>query len=148
MTIRSANEKEMERIRELSPKIADEITNGYLNEEDPQVEIHNKLVFEGDYFVCITDHTLQGWVAFGEIMDPFHLYPVGFIYELYVFPRYRKSGIGKKLLLKAMEVFENKGYSKVQLNVFEGNAAKNLYHSIGFTDISTLMEIKVDEGRG
>jgi ribosomal protein S18 acetylase RimI-like enzyme len=39
---------------------------------------------------------------------------------------------------------KEKGYKKVQLNVFSGNRAKHLYQNLGFQEVSTLMEKKLD----
>ena len=33
----------------------------------------------------------------------------------------------------------SEGYKKVQLNVYAGNHAKQLYEKLGFKDVSTLM---------
>jgi ribosomal protein S18 acetylase RimI-like enzyme len=139
-----ATYKEIQFIKKLAPKVAEEFTNGYLSEGDPQIAIHHNALPNITYFVMIEDDTLKGWIAFGEGMDPFTFDRTGFINEIYVFSRFRKNGIGRKLLEKTMEHLETKGFKKVQLNVFAGNSAQKLYYQLGFTSVSTLMEKYLD----
>lgn len=57
----------------------------------------------------------------------------GYIYHTVVLPGYRKQGIAKKLVDKAMEALENEGINKVALVVFSENETGNgFWESVGF----------------
>ncbi len=53
---------------------------------------------------------------------------------MYVYPEYRKSGIGRKLMTAAItKAKELKNVEQIYLTVTSGNEpAKNLYYSFGF----------------
>jgi len=70
------------------------------------------------------------------------------IISMYVKPEYRRSGIGKMLLLEAInkaKTFE--GIEQINLTVNAGNtAAKKLYTSLGFQSYGTeIRSLKIDE---
>lgn len=58
----------------------------------------------------------------------------GFIWGMYVKPEYRSQGIGRRLILKSIELAkQNKGLEQINLCVVVGNqSAKKLYESVGF----------------
>lgn len=58
----------------------------------------------------------------------------GFIWGMYVKPDYRSQGIGKKLILKAIELAKNNSeLDQINLSVVVRNTeVKKLYESIGF----------------
>jgi ribosomal protein S18 acetylase RimI-like enzyme len=63
------------------------------------------------------------------------------ILELYVFPTFRKYGVGTKLMKYAITYFRNIGILTIQLNVFAGNPARKLYKKLGFRNVATMMEM-------
>ena len=67
----------------------------------------------------------------------------GFIYELYVMPKFRKQGYGKQLITFAKQHFKQLGYDKVRLNVYVGNEAQQLYKSCGFEERNITMQLKL-----
>lgn len=57
----------------------------------------------------------------------------GHIAQIVVQPAHRNKGTGKRLLLTAMALLHDAGYSKVSLNVTDSNTpAIRLYESLGF----------------
>ena len=61
---------------------------------------------------------------------------VGYIYNLGVDEKYRRKGVGKKLLEKAIDYFKNNECEAVDLNVFMFNKeALEFYKSLGFDEI-------------
>ena len=55
------------------------------------------------------------------------------IFDLWVPPELRGTGLGKMLLRKTLSVIKERGYTRVQLHVAGGNIfARRLYASVGF----------------
>lgn len=96
------------------------------------------------YLVAIKQHSVAGWVLIGPDFNPMNTQKTGSIISLYVFPPFRNTGLGKKLISKALMELKTEGYQKVQLNVFTGNPARNLYERLGFKEISSIMEREVN----
>jgi len=99
----------------------------------------------GGYYAVLRqdDDTLIGWVLLGEHVDFFTEKKVGFIYELYVLPTFRGQGLSKVLIEKSLKVLQQRGYTEVQLNVYKGNFAKEIYKKLGFSELQTLMGIQL-----
>jgi len=95
----------------------------------------------GYYLVYIENNTIQGWIGIGATYDFYTDQVIGIIPELYVLPPFRKKGIAKQLCIEACRQLNRMGYDRIQLNVFEGNHAKQLYRKLGFRDIYTTMEL-------
>jgi ribosomal protein S18 acetylase RimI-like enzyme len=67
------------------------------------------------------------------------------IHKIYVLPDIQGKGVGKKLLLKAIEIVKEKGISNVFLNVNRYNNAVGFYKKFGF---EILYEENIDIGNG
>ncbi|MEH6995148.1 GNAT family N-acetyltransferase, partial [Neobacillus drentensis] len=67
-----------------------------------------------------------------------------YINEMYVLPPYRKQGAAEKLCKAAFIQLRAEGHKKVQLNVYAGSDAKQLYEKLGFKDVSALMSKNLD----
>jgi len=67
------------------------------------------------------------------------------IHKIYVLPDTQGKGVGKKLLLKAIEVANEKSISNVFLNVNRYNKAVGFYENMGF---EILYEENIDIGNG
>ena len=79
-----------------------------------------------------SDHELLGYLILGEsgFMTP---EPQGFIYDVWVTPNRRGTGVGKFLVQWASDWARQRGYRKVKLEVSETNArARHVYESLGF----------------
>jgi ribosomal protein S18 acetylase RimI-like enzyme len=146
MTIRKATYSEIQKILNHSLDVLKEATMGY-------VEVRREIAFQmvspflsdgGYYLVYIENHVIQGWIGVGRTIDFHSEEIIGIIPEIYVLPEYRKQGVAEKLCEEALRHLKEKGYKKVQLNVFSGNHAKHLYQNLGFQEVSTLMEKKLD----
>lgn len=69
-----------------------------------------------------------------------------FIHSFYVDKRYRKKGIGKKLLQKVIDILKNDGFREIELTVNPSNeAADRLYKNFGFKRVGLR---KNEYGRG
>ncbi|MDW0109440.1 GNAT family N-acetyltransferase [Sporosarcina aquimarina] len=146
MEIRMAEDKEILEILTHWKTVMSEATAGYLDPKKDSELTPLAPFFYGDfdYLVCLEDEKIQGWIGIGEIRDIYIDESKGFISELYVLPEHRNTGIGRYLCMEAIRRFKIEQYHSVQLNVFNGNHAKNLYGDLGFSEVSTLMELKLD----
>ncbi|MGD6895893.1 N-acetyltransferase family protein [Bacillus infantis] len=144
MFIRKANRAETEQLLYTTVHVMEESSMGHL-QNDPQKGLGAfipALQSGAFFYVAVHDYNILGWLMAGRDTNPVNGNNAAFLYSLYVFPPYRKLGVGRMLMSHAVEVFRREGYEKVQLNVFQGNPAKRMYEKFGFHDISTVMEIK------
>ena len=78
------------------------------------------------------DHELLGYLILGEggFMTP---EAQGFIYDVWVTPERRGTGVGKFLVEWAGDWARERGYRKIKLEVSETNTrARHVYESLGF----------------
>lgn len=146
MVIRTATKRETQHIVSHSLDVLKEASMGYIPAKKEKARQMNTSFLTGDgyYLVSIENDKLQGWIGVGSTIDPYTDKPVGIIPELYVLPPYRNQGIAEKLCVEALNRIRKSGSTAVQLNVFAGNAIKQLYQKLGFQDVATLMEKRLD----
>ncbi|MGC8505834.1 MAG: GNAT family N-acetyltransferase [Thermoplasmata archaeon] len=65
----------------------------------------------------------------------------GFILTIFVKPNYRKTGLGKALLLKSLNEMKQSGKNSAILWVTESNEAKVMYENVGFRKSETMKEV-------
>ena len=59
-----------------------------------------------------------------------------YLAELYVVPARRRRGLGRALMLAALEAARTRGADRIELGTSEGDvAARALYESLGFTNL-------------
>ncbi|WP_176713744.1 GNAT family N-acetyltransferase [Pseudobacillus wudalianchiensis] len=97
------------------------------------------------YLIEEENQRLKGWLLLGIDGDFMAGNVIGQLLQIYVFPQYRKMGIGRKLMQEAIRQLQSQGMKKIHLNVFAGNPAKNMYKEFGFKKISTIMELNTEE---
>jgi ribosomal protein S18 acetylase RimI-like enzyme len=146
MAIRRANEMETENILAHSFPVMKEATMGRVKESKEMTFNRMKqFVAQGGYYLIDTDEDkVKGWLAIGEYDDGYSKKRIGFFLELYVYPKFRKEGIAKALLKAGIDEMKEKQLERIQLNVYAGNLAKELYDELGFYDVSTLMEKRIN----
>lgn len=68
----------------------------------------------------------------------------GFVHDVWVEEAYRGEGIGKQLVMEAIERFEQMGLEQIRLDVLVANdPAKNLFESCGFRpSITEMLRVK------
>ncbi len=69
--------------------------------------------------------------------------PIMFINGICVLEKFRNKGIGERLVDKVVELAKLENYFSVELNVYEGNNAKNFYEKLGFSVQKSIMEKKI-----
>lgn len=139
LIIREATAKELNLIQSYANVVQEEATVGYLNEQNV---IGENLNTAGNktYFVCENNDEVYGWILLGEVIGPYKKEISGMVLEVYVLPTHRKKGIGEKLMYFAIDYFKQRSVTNLQLNVFAGNPAIQLYEKLGFREVSRLME--------
>ncbi|MCM3162512.1 GNAT family N-acetyltransferase [Metabacillus litoralis] len=146
MKIRKATQNETNSLLHMTINTMNESSMGTVkNDFHTGMNMFVPLLNSGAYYLIALDkQTIAGWVLLGPDFNPMNTRKTGSIIALYVFPQYRKAGIGKQLMNKAMQELKSEGYHKVQLNVFTGNPAKSLYKRLGFKEISSIMEMDIN----
>ncbi|WP_017755268.1 GNAT family N-acetyltransferase [Calidifontibacillus oryziterrae] len=146
MFIRRATEDETNYIQHFSKVLTEELSNGYMNIEHVKSEyMTSTIIARGGYYLVFQgDWGIVGWLLLGIDTNYYKNEPLGFVYELYVLPYYRSRGIGKALMQYALQIFRSQGMKSVQLNVFAGNPARKLYEKLGFTEVTSLLEYKIE----
>lgn len=87
------------------------------------------------------DGKVVGYGGFWHIVDEAH------ISNIAVHPRYRRRGLGRKMLTHLLEQAVERGANKATLEVRRSNiAAQRLYDSFGFELIAVRKNYYVDEG--
>ncbi|WP_394185196.1 GNAT family N-acetyltransferase [Metabacillus halosaccharovorans] len=145
MIIRKADQNETNTLLYMTVNVMSESTMGLVH-NDVQIGMNMfvPLLNSGSYYLIAVDQNqIAGWVLIGPDFSPVNVQKTGSISSLYVFPFYRKMGLGKQLMQSAIQQLKAEGFQKVMLNVYTGNPAKQLYENLGFTDISTVMELTI-----
>lgn len=84
-----------------------------------------------------------GFLLFGLENHRFLPRQTGAIYELYIEPEFRRSGVGRNCALAAIRELQAHSPSKVQLEIMEGNRpAERLWTSLGFEKVSERWVLK------
>ncbi|UOR13498.1 GNAT family N-acetyltransferase [Halobacillus amylolyticus] len=146
MSIRKATYSETQKILGHSLEVLKEATMGYVDPVPDKVQqmVAPFLLDGGYYLVDCHNNVIQGWIGVGRTTDYYTDEMVMFIPEIYVLPQYRNQGVAEKLCKEVVRHLKDEGYKKIQLNVFSGNHVKHLYQKLGFQEVSTLMELKLD----
>ncbi len=143
MTIRKATDQETQEILNFSLKVFKESTMGLVDLiENQEIPLMLSPLSEGDgyYLVYSEDNMINGWLGVASTINYYDGEIVGYISEVYVLPEFRRKGIARQLCIEGIKRLKESGYHKVQLNVFAGNGAKQLYQKLGFHEVSTVME--------
>ncbi|WLR43039.1 GNAT family N-acetyltransferase [Bacillus carboniphilus] len=112
---------------------------------DKMIKLNQFILQNGGYYLIAKgNNQIYGWILLGENMDYYiEKETIGYIFDLYVLPPKRKTGIGTKLLKAGINSLKEKGYNEIRLNVFVNNPAKYLYKKMGFSERQTLMSLKI-----
>src|SRR5262249_37570214 len=89
------------------------------------------------------DGQRAGFILFGIESHRFLPRQAGAIYELYIEPGFRRSGVARNCASAAIRELQSHSPSKVQLEIMEGNtAAQKLWASLGFEKKSERWVLK------
>jgi ribosomal protein S18 acetylase RimI-like enzyme len=99
------------------------------------------------FLVAEREGRLVGFIV-GTIERDYGCYRIreyGFVHDLWVEPEYRNEGIGRQMVMLAVERFAQMGLPQVRLDVLVGNeSAKGLFESCGFRP--TVVEMVLETG--
>lgn len=142
LTIRIATNQELEDIFSHAHKVFEESTMGLFDNQEPFL-MSPFMEEDGNHLVYTEDGVLKGWIGIASMFNHFGGERVGMMIEIYVIPEYRRQGIARQLCMEGVRYLKERGHHKIQLNVFAGNWAKQLYQELGFYEVSTLMEKRI-----
>ncbi|WP_428911592.1 N-acetyltransferase family protein [Niallia sp. Krafla_26] len=145
MTIRKATYQETEEIFNCSLNVFKESTMGLIDvKETQEVPLISSFLEDGGYYLVYSENNvIKGWIGIANTCSYYGGKWVGVITEVYVLPEYRRKGIARQLCVEGINKLQEQGIHKVQLQVFTGNFAKQLYQNLGFKVVSTLMEKEI-----
>jgi ribosomal protein S18 acetylase RimI-like enzyme len=148
LIIRKSSSTETNMLLEMTLNVMNESSMGFVqNNTQTGLNVFVPYLNNGAYYlVAIDKMIIVGWVLIGPDFNPLNTLNTGSVLSLYVFPLYRKKGVGKQLMTHALDELKKQGFQKVQLNVYADNPAKQLYKRLGFSDVSSVMEIDLNEG--
>jgi ribosomal protein S18 acetylase RimI-like enzyme len=148
LIIRKSSPTETNMLLEMTLNVMSESSMGFVqNDSQLGLSVFVPYLNNGAYYLVAIDKTMiVGWVLIGPDFNPLNQPNTGSILSLYVFPLYRKKGVGKQLMIRALDEFKKQGFQKIQLNVYTDNPAKQLYKRLGFSDVSSVMEFGLNEG--
>jgi mycothiol synthase len=142
VTIRSLRKEREEEIRLLT-WLWNETFREHFNFRPDTVEEVRYFLFSGLYykeykeiFLAVLDGETVGYVGAG-IDEKYNLeknVEAGDIFTIGVLKKYRRRGIGARLILHALDILEAKGMTKATLGVDDHNPTKamRLYEKVGF----------------
>ncbi|MGB8955261.1 MAG: GNAT family N-acetyltransferase [Tumebacillaceae bacterium] len=146
MEFRKATPEETEYILEHCAQSLHEGTRGLMvADRERALEITKPVVEQrnGYYLVAVDGGEVRAWVLVGTARDFFTEQSCGFIYDVYTLPEGRRQGLAKRLMQLAVEQLREAGHPVVRLNVFAGNPARTLYEELGFTELSSVLSLKL-----
>jgi ribosomal protein S18 acetylase RimI-like enzyme len=93
-------------------------------------------------FVAENEHgQLVGLLSIGHQLTLWHAGPSALVQELVVDRATRRKGVGRALILAAIQWARQAGCSEIGVSTEQDNlAAQVFYQRVGFTDISLLLE--------
>ena len=128
-----------------------ELTNHYMTDPMGDAEPLNKLeqlrLVDGlanhptaEVLFALSECKVVGLATCFVNFSTFKVKPYLNIHDIIVLTEYRGNGIGKALMLKLIEISQERKYCKITLEVREDNAtAKALYKSLGFDECQPRM---------
>ncbi|GIP64596.1 GNAT family N-acetyltransferase [Virgibacillus pantothenticus] len=91
-------------------------------------------------FIAETNGEYLGYIEMRGIVDYFTGEKQGYLSAIAVTKKYEGNGVGKKLMKKAEEWTNDKGYKELVLQLFNGNErAMKFYEKLGFEKDITVM---------
>ena len=88
---------------------------------------------ESFIFICFYKKEPAGFVQLYETFDSLNINKKLILYDLYVDKKYRKNGIGRKLMDKAKKLAKFKKIQNIELSTAKNNKkAQSLYESLDY----------------
>ena len=88
---------------------------------------------ESIIFICTENENIIAFVQLYETFDSLNLGKKLILYDLYVLEKYRKLGIGRKLMNKSKDFAINNNFLRIELSTSIDNySAQKLYESLDY----------------
>ena len=96
--------------------------------------LHKRIVNnESIIFIGTENEKIIAFVQLYETFDSLNLSKKLVLYDLYVLEKYRKLGIGRKLMNKSKDFAKNNNFPRIELSTSIDNySAQKLYESLGY----------------
>ena len=96
--------------------------------------LHKRIINnESIIFIGTENEKIIAFVQLYETFDSLNLSKKLVLYDLYVLEKYRKLGIGRKLMNKSKDFAKNNNFPKIELSTSIDNySAQKLYESLGY----------------
>jgi ribosomal-protein-alanine N-acetyltransferase len=136
--IRRAGENDVSRLMSL----AEEFMHGTATDEE-RLFILKSALKDPDYelWIAEADGEIVGFIDLWTIHDFCHGGKLSYIQNLYVTPKYRRLGVGSKLLPRVIERAEEGGALEIHVVTgFDNEPAIRLYKKHGLTKASPQLE--------
>ncbi len=146
--IEPATETDLPSIKPLLLELVDAIENREGFSVEQSVENFRILVKDPAYYMLLArdGDNILGFVNFTTRRTIMHPRPSGLIDELIVSRRSRSSGIGKKLVMGAINKCRELGCCEVEVSTEKSNIkARRFYKACGFEEDAVLLEIDLGE---
>ena len=104
------------------------------NLNNSQKYIHQRITNnESIIFICTKNDSILAFVQLYETFDSLNLDKKLILYDLYVLEKYRKLGIGRKLMNKSKDFAINNNFSRIELSTAKDNYnSQKLYESLDY----------------
>ncbi|MEM4166664.1 MAG: GNAT family N-acetyltransferase [Candidatus Bilamarchaeaceae archaeon] len=155
MKIRKATKKDLKTLIELSDQLlldhAKRFSTGPKLAKDfhtPKVKYYRSLMTKRNavFFVAEEKGTVVGFILGKEGKDPpiFAETRIGKIEELYILPKFRDKGIGRRLFAELKKWFKKRKYKTIEITFYsENKKAKRLYYKLGFRPHKKTWRMKI-----
>jgi len=117
-------------------RFANEKDYDYLISYDPHVtsEMMRDKIEQGEVIVICDREQILGWLRFGYFCDV-----IPFMNMLYLEEKYRRRGLGTKLVGFWENEMKNRGYDKVMTSSNSDEQAQHFYRKLGYRDCGALL---------
>jgi len=146
MRIRKARATDLAPIKTLLVELLNTIENKADFDVDSAIKNCRDLFKDSDscMFVAEEHGDIKGFINFTVRKTIIHPHPSGLIDELIVAESARGSGVGKRLIAKAIQQCRLMGCSEVEVSTEKSNTnARRFYKACGFEEDAVLLEFEL-----
>lgn len=151
MEIRKIMEFEWEYIKDLMYKTIPESTSWKysltdIREKDYVCEDFYPALKRGDMvFIAEEGRQFAGYIHFGTYPEPDYITGelYGYIYDIYVMPRFRRKGVATSMITEALGWFRKKGFKEAATSTFPSSVGWRLYSNFQFRVEQVYLEKKL-----
>ena len=147
ITIEPVKETDLPAIKLLLPELMDAVTDKEGFDVEQSVENCRTLLKDSAHHMLVAKHkdNVLGFFNFTTRKTIMHPRPSGLIDELVISRNSRSLGIGKQLILAAINKCREIGCCEVEVSTEKGNfRARRFYRACGFNEDAVLLEADLE----